>query len=96
LSPFQPVERDFAFVVDADVPADAVVRAALAADKALIVEAKVFDLFAGSALGPGKKSLAVSVTLQPAERTLTDAEIEAVAEKIVASVTKATGGTLRS
>lgn len=96
LSPFQPVERDFAFVVDAHVPAEAVVRAALAADKALIVDAKVFDVFEGQALGPGKKSLAVSVTLQPIERTLTDAEIEAVAGKIVAGVAKATGGTLRT
>jgi phenylalanyl-tRNA synthetase beta chain len=96
LSPFQPVERDFAFVVDADVSAEAVVRAARAADKALIVDAKVFDLFADRALGPGKKSLAVSVTLQPTERTLTDAEIEAVATKIVAGVAKATGGTLRT
>jgi phenylalanyl-tRNA synthetase beta chain len=95
LSPFQPVERDFAFVVAADVTADAVVRAALAADKTLIADTRVFDLFEGESLGAGKKSLAIAVTLQPTERTLTDAEIEAVAEKIVASVIKATGGALR-
>jgi len=95
-SPFQPVERDFAFVVDAQVPADALVRAAKAADKALIVDVAVFDLFSGAGVGEGKKSLALQVTLQPVERTLTDAEIEAVGSKIVAAVAKATGGTLRS
>ncbi len=94
-SPLQPVERDFAFVLDAAVPADAVIRAAKSADKALIADVAVFDLFAGAGVGEGKKSLAIQVTLQPAERTLTDAEIEAVAQKIVAAVTKATGGTLR-
>ena len=94
-SALQPVERDFAFVLDAAVPADAVIRAAKSADKALIADVAVFDLFAGAGVGEGKKSLAIQVTLQPAERTLTDAEIEAVAQKIVAAVTKATGGTLR-
>jgi phenylalanyl-tRNA synthetase beta chain len=96
LPAFQPVERDFAFVVETGVTADAVVRAALAADKTLIVDARVFDLFESEGVGTGKKSLAIAVTLQPSERTLTDAEIEAVAEKIVASVAKATGGVLRA
>jgi phenylalanyl-tRNA synthetase beta chain len=95
VSAFQPVERDFAFLVDASVAADAVVRAAKGADKALIAEVAVFDLFAGAGVAEGKKSLAIQVTLQPTERTLTDAEIEAVGGKIVAAVTKATGGTLR-
>jgi phenylalanyl-tRNA synthetase beta chain len=94
-SPFQPVERDFAFVVDASVPAEAVVRAAKGADRALITEVSVFDLYAGPGVEAGRKSLAIAVRLQPSERTLTDAEIEAVASRIVASVEKATGGTLR-
>jgi phenylalanyl-tRNA synthetase beta chain len=94
-SPFQPVERDFAFVVDASVPAAAIVRAAKGADRELITEVSVFDLYAGPGVEPGRKSLAIAVRLQPRERTLTDAEIEAVASRIVASVEKATGGTLR-
>ncbi|HXP12097.1 MAG TPA: phenylalanine--tRNA ligase subunit beta, partial [Stellaceae bacterium] len=96
VSALQPIERDFAFVLDASVPADAVVKAAKSADKALIVDVAVFDLFAGKGVGEGKKSLAIQVTLQPVERTLTDAEIDAAAARIVAAVTKATGGTLRS
>ncbi|MGE5504478.1 MAG: phenylalanine--tRNA ligase subunit beta [Actinomycetota bacterium] len=93
--PFQPLERDFAFIVDSTVAADALLRAAKGADKALIVDAAVFDLYEGANLGEGKKSLAVTVTLQPVEKTLTDEEIEAVARKIVDAVVKATGGTLR-
>ena len=81
LSPFQPVERDFAFVVDADVPADKIVRAARNADKALITAARVFDVYAGKGVPEGKKSIAIAVTLQPVERTLTEAEIEAVSTR---------------
>ena len=95
LSALQPVERDFAFVVDPAVAAEAVVRAVRAADRALITEVRVFDLFEGGALGADRKSIAVSITLQPTEKTLTDAEIEAVSAKIVAQVAKATGGALR-
>ncbi|CAN5302056.1 phenylalanine--tRNA ligase subunit beta [soil metagenome] len=95
LSPFQPLERDFAFLVDAGVDADKLVRAARTADKALITGARVFDLYAGKGVPDGKKSLAIAVTLQPVERTLTDAEIEAVSNKIVAQVVKATGAVLR-
>ena len=91
-----PVRRDFAFVLDAAVPAGDVVRAAMGADKKLIAGVSVFDLFEGKALGPGKKSLALEVTLQPREKTLTDAEIEAVAQRIVAEVGKATGGQIRA
>ncbi len=94
-SPFQPVERDFAFVLDRTVPAASLVKAARDADKQLIADVQVFDLFEGPSLGEGRKSLAISVTLQPTEKTLTDAEIEAVGQKIVAAVTKATGGSLR-
>ena len=96
LSDLQPVRRDFAFVLDRAVEAAKVVRAAEGADKKLITAVSVFDLFASEALGADKKSLAVEVTLQPTERTLTDEEIEAVAKKIVAEVTRVTGGTLRT
>ncbi len=92
---FQPVRRDFAFLVDADRPADALLRAARGADKALIAEVSLFDRYAGEALPDGKVSLAIEVALQPRERTLTDAEIEAVSAKVVAAVAKATGATLR-
>ena len=93
--PFQPLERDFAFLVDAAVPADKLTKAAKSADKALITEAKVFDLFQGGTLPEGKKSIAFSVTIQPRDRTLTDQEIESLSAKIVAAVNKATGGELR-
>jgi phenylalanyl-tRNA synthetase beta chain len=95
LSPFQPVDRDFAFLVDAGVEADKIVRAARNADKQLISAARVFDVYAGKGVPEGRKSIAIAVTLQPVERTLTDAEIEAVSSKIVAAVSKATGATLR-
>ena len=95
LSAFQPVERDFAFLVDATVEAEKLVRAARSGDRMLITAARVFDVYAGKGVPEGKKSLAIAVTLQPVERTLTDAEIEAVCNKIVAAVAKATGATLR-
>lgn len=96
LSALQPLERDFAFVVDTGVPAEAVARAARAADKALISEVRVFDVFVGGNVDAGKKSLAITVVLQPSERTLTDVELDAFAGRVVASVEKATGGTLRA
>ena len=91
----QAVERDFAFVVDADVEALNLVNAAAGADKALIEEVRVFDEFIGGSLGEGKKSLAITVRLQPTENTLKENDIEAVSAKIVEKVTKATGATLR-
>jgi phenylalanyl-tRNA synthetase beta chain len=94
-SDLQAVKRDFAFLLDADVAAAEVLRAAQGADPALIANVGVFDVFTGQGVPQGKKSLAIEVTLQPREKTLTDAEIEAVAAKIVAAVTKATGGELR-
>ncbi|KAJ54858.1 phenylalanyl-tRNA synthetase subunit beta [Actibacterium mucosum KCTC 23349] len=94
-SDLQSVERDFAFVVDAEVEALTLVNAAQGADKALIDEVRVFDEFIGGALGEGKKSLAITVRLQPTDTTLTEKDIEAVGAKIVEKVTKATGGTLR-
>jgi len=95
LSAFQPLERDFAFIVDAEVEAEKLVRAARGADKALVTAARVFDVYAGKGVPEGKKSVALTVTLQPVERTLTDAEIETACAKIVAQVAKATGATLR-
>jgi phenylalanyl-tRNA synthetase beta chain len=95
LSPYQAVERDFAFVVGRDVPADAILRAAKSADKMLIEAAEVFDVYTGTGIADDAKSVAIAVRLQPRERTLTDAEIDAVATKVVAAVSKATGATLR-
>ena len=95
LRDLQAVERDFAFVVDAEVEALTLVNAAAGADKALIEDVRVFDEFIGGALGEGKKSLAVTVRLQPTDATLTEKDIEAVSEKVIAKVSKATGGVLR-
>jgi phenylalanyl-tRNA synthetase beta chain len=96
LSPLMPVERDFAFILNSAVPAAQAVKAARAADPALIDRVDVFDLYEGKGMPEGKKSLAIAVRLQPKERTLTEAEIDAVGQKIVNAVTKATGGVLRS
>ncbi len=95
INDLQAVERDFAFVVDKDVEALTLVNAAAGADKALIEDVRVFDEFIGGALGEDKKSIAVTVRLQPTDKTLKEADIEAVAGKIVEKVTKATGGSLR-
>jgi phenylalanyl-tRNA synthetase beta chain len=95
-SPFQAIERDFAFVVDAKVPAGEIVKAAKMADRALIESVAVFDVYEGKNLGEGKKSIAIAVRVQPKDKTLTEAEIEALAGKVVAAVTKATGAILRS
>ena len=95
LSPFQPVERDFAFVVDRAVKAADIVRTAQSVDRKLIANITVFDVYEGQGVAPGKKSVAIAVTLQPRDKTMTDAEIDAVAAKIIAEVTKRTGGTLR-
>jgi phenylalanyl-tRNA synthetase beta chain len=96
LSPFQPVERDFAFVVDRGVKAADLVRATQSVDRKLIANVTVFDLYEGTGIEPGKKSVAIAVTLQPREKTMTDEEIDAVARKIVAEVGKRTGGVLRA
>ncbi|GAB1361847.1 hypothetical protein MASR1M32_10830 [Rhodobacter sp.] len=99
ISDLQAVERDFAFVVDAGVEALTAVNAAQGADKVLIESVRVFDQFTGekaeAQMGAGKKSIALTVRLQPGEKTLTDAEIDAVSARIVEKVTRATGGSLR-
>src|SRR5215471_15425908 len=95
LSAFQPVERDFAFVVDRTVKAAEILRATQSVDRKLITNVAVFDVYEGEGIEPSKKSIAITVTLQPREKTMTDGEIEAVAAKIVAEVGKRTGGVLR-
>ena len=95
-SPYQAIERDFAFVADDRVAAGDIVRAAKGADRTLIESVSVFDVFEGKSLGEGKKSIAIAVRIQPRDRTLTEAEIETLAQKLVAAVTKATGASLRS
>jgi len=95
LSPLQPVSRDFAFIVDRNVRAGDIVRAAQGVDKKLITDVTVFDVYEGKGIDDGKKSIAIAVTMQPREKTMTDQEIDAVGARIVAEVTKKTGGTLR-
>jgi phenylalanyl-tRNA synthetase beta chain len=95
LPAFQPVRRDFAFLVDTTVAADNVLRAAKGAERALTAAVSLFDVYEGVNMEAGKKSLGVEVTFQPRERTLTDAEIEAACQKVIAAVAKATGATLR-
>ncbi len=95
-SPYQAVERDFAFVLDANVPAEEAVKAARAVDRNLIESVAVFDLYEGKGVPEGRKSLAIAVRIQPKDKTLTDPEIDAIARKIVDAVTKATGGSLRT
>ncbi len=95
LSEFMPLRRDFAFVVDRSVLAGDIVKAALGADRAILTDAEVFDVYEGAGIAEGKKSVAISVTLQPRDRTLTEAEIEGVATRIVAAVMQKTGAILR-
>src|SRR5256884_566674 len=96
LSAFQPVSRDFAFFVDRSVKAGDIVRAAQGVDKKLITDVSVFDLYEGKGIADGKKSIAITVTMQPREKTMTDQEIDAVGARIVAEVANKTGGTLRA
>ena len=94
-SDLQTVTRDFAFVVEDHVGAGDLVRAALGADRSLIADVAVFDVFSGGSIGEGRKSVAIEVTLQPRERTLTDEEIDTVSQKVIAAAEKATGAQLR-
>ena len=94
-SEFLPLTRDFAFVVDEDVAAETLLKAARGAEKKLIAGVSLFDVYQGKGVADGKKSLAVEVTIQPRDKTLTDEEIEAVSRRVVEQVQKATGGSLR-
>ncbi len=96
LSDLQPVERDFAFLVDRAVPAADLVTAAQGADRALVAGVSVFDVYEGKGVPDGQKSVAVAVTLQPRDRTFTEADLDAVSSRIVEAVSKRTGGALRS
>jgi phenylalanyl-tRNA synthetase beta chain len=95
LPDLQPLSRDFAFIVDRATAAGDVLKAVQGADRVLITQASVFDVYEGAGVPEGKKSIAVAVALQPREKTLTDAEIEAVAQRIVAEAAKKTGAVLR-
>ena len=96
LSALMPLTRDFAFVVDKAVAAGVILKAARGADKALIKDVTVFDVFEGSHVGEGKKSVAIEVTIQPSDKTLTEEEIDKISASIVAAVTKTSGGVLRA
>jgi phenylalanyl-tRNA synthetase beta chain len=96
LSPLMPLTRDFAFLVRADTPAGDLVRPIQGADKALIAEARVFDVYQGAGVPEGMKSVAVEVVVQPREKTLTEGEIEGLSGRIVAAAEKAVGAKLRS
>ncbi len=94
-SPFQPVERDFAFIVPADLASESLLRAARGVDKKLIAEVRLFDVYQGRGIEEGKKSLAITVRLQPTDATLTDAQIDGFSRKLILTVEKVTGGSLR-
>ncbi|MDD3182973.1 MAG: phenylalanine--tRNA ligase subunit beta [Alphaproteobacteria bacterium] len=91
----QPVSRDFAFLMDEAVCANKLIAVIVKADKALIRDVTIFDVYQGKGIEPGKKSVALSVMLQPTDHTLTDGELEAVSAKVTDAVAKATGGVLR-
>jgi phenylalanyl-tRNA synthetase beta chain len=95
LSPFMPLSRDFAFVVDRNRAAGELVRAAQSADRQLISDVRVFDVYEGPGVPEGSKSVALDVTVHPRERTLTDADIDALSQRIVQAVEKAAGARLR-
>jgi phenylalanyl-tRNA synthetase beta chain len=96
LSPLMPLKRDFAFVVAKETPAGEVVRAVASADRTLIAGARVFDVYEGKGVEAGRKSVAVEVTIQPRERTLAEADLEALSGKIIAAAAKAVRASLRS
>ncbi len=95
LEPLQPLNRDFAFLVDDKIAVEDVLRAAKAADKKLIKEASIFDIYTGKGVDEGKKSVALNITIQPQDETLTDAQIEEISQKVIALIQDKTGGTLR-
>jgi len=95
LSAFQPVARDFAFIVDEQVEAESLIRAASGTDRNLIANVSVFDIYQGKGVDDGKKSVAINVEIQPKKQTLTDAEIEGLGQKIIDAVASKTGAVLR-
>lgn len=95
LSPFQPVERDFAFIVDENVEVDSLLAAAKGVDRDLIAAVSVFDVYQGQGVEDGKKSVAIRIIFQPKDRTLVDSEIDGLGQKIAGAVAARTGGILR-
>jgi phenylalanyl-tRNA synthetase beta chain len=95
LNQFQPVQRDFAFLVDENVDSDSIMRAARSADK-MITGIEVFDIYKGKGVEPGKKSVAINVIIQPNDKTLSDVEIETIGKKIIEAVTSKCNAVLRS
>jgi phenylalanyl-tRNA synthetase beta chain len=95
LPPFQPIRRDFAFLVPRDTPAEALLRAAKGAERNFITAVTLFDRYEGKNLPGEKISLAIAVTIQPQDKPLTEPELDAISAKIIAAVAKSTGGTLR-
>ncbi|NLI27756.1 MAG: phenylalanine--tRNA ligase subunit beta [Acetobacter sp.] len=95
LSPLQPVRRDFAFVADVDMPVETILKAARKADRALIADVTLFDIYQGERMPEGKKSVGIEVTIQPGDISLTDAGLEELSGRVVAAVTKASGAVLR-
>ncbi len=96
LPALQPVRRDFAFLVERQVTAEALLRAARGAERALVAGVSLFDVFEGDKVPDGMRSMAIEVVFQPRERSLTDVELDAASAKIVDAVAKATGAMLRS
>jgi len=96
LEPLQPVKRDFAFILDKEIPAEKLLRAVRGADKKLIREVILFDSYEGKGIPDNKKSLAIAVTLQPTGSSLTEDELEALSNKIVSQVEKQLSGQLRA
>ena len=94
-SQFQPLSRDFAFIVDENVETESITRAAKGAERNLISDISVFDIYQGKGVEEGKKSVAINVVIQPVKQTLTDSEIEGLCTKIIDAVASKTGAVLR-
>ena len=95
ISQFQPVKRDFALILDEGVEVENIIRAAKGSEKQMITSVQIFDVYQGKGVEDGKKSVALSVTLQPMDHTLTDSEIEGLSQKIISNIQQKTGGVLR-
>ncbi len=96
VSSLQPIHRDFAFLLEKGTPVDKMIRAAMKVDKALITDAHIFDIYDGKGIPEGKKSIALTVTFEPFENTLTDDEINKLMDKIIIAVGSEAGGELRT
>jgi phenylalanyl-tRNA synthetase beta chain len=95
LPAFQPVRRDFAFLVPADLPAETLLRAARGAERGVITNVALFDRYEGKGVPEGQVSLAIAVTIQPVEKSFSEAELDMISARIIAEVGKKTGGVLR-